>query len=346
MTDDLLYIDASDVRRAVAAIDPLAAVHEALVLHACGDAVLAPESYLAWSPAGGERARSLAMPSRLGGDLQAVGIKIMNANPANTERGWPRADGLFVLFDHRTSRPTAVLDAGDLSALRTAAVSALAAQRLAVSSPGTLAVLGAGVLGRVHAEVLADRVPGVNRIVVYDERQARAEALVEVLPPGCKAVVAASAAEALVDAGIVVTATTTTQPYVSLAMLRPGTLVLNVSLDDLDETVLLGADRLYVDDWELIVADEHRLLGRLARAGQVTSPSPHGRNGEQGRRVDGTLGQLLAGLAPGRMQDDEVIVVNPFGMAINDLALARLVHAVCVQRGWGLALERGGRTWT
>jgi ornithine cyclodeaminase len=119
----------------------------------------------------------------------------------------------------------------------------------------------------------------------------------------------------------------------------------NVSLDDLDETVLLGADRLYVDDWDLIIADDHRLLGRLGRAGRIgrggRDPLPSG-----ARPIDGTLGELLCGRASGRAHPTDIIVVNPFGMAVCDLALARLVYDLAVQHGWGLALERGERVWT
>jgi N-[(2S)-2-amino-2-carboxyethyl]-L-glutamate dehydrogenase len=121
--------------------------------------------------------------------------------------------------------------------------------------------------------------------------------------------------------------------------LPAGTVAINVSLDDLDETALLETDRLFVDDWELIVADDNRLLGRLARAGRVVGPdeTPTGSQ----RRVDGTLGELLAGHCQGRGAASDKVVVNPFGMAITDIALARLVHQVGVQRGLGTVLARG-----
>jgi N-[(2S)-2-amino-2-carboxyethyl]-L-glutamate dehydrogenase len=339
----LLYLGSEAVRRAVAQIDPIAAVHEALVLHADGEAVVAPESYMGWSPQPGENARSLSMPGRLAGDLRAAGVKIINANPANPARGMPRAEGLFVLFDYATAHPTAVLEGGELSALRTAAVSAASAMHLMPAPGGTLTVIGAGVLGRAHAELMMARL-GFDSLLVHDQDPARAEALAAPLAGRCKADVELDLARAVEAASVVVTATTTTTPYISLNMVGPGTVCVNVSLDDLDETVFLGADRLYVDDWDLIVADDHRLLGRLVRAGRI------GRRGQDplpiaARPIDGTLGELLCGRAFGRTSPTEVIVVNPFGMAVCDLALARLVYDFAVQHGWGVALERGERAW-
>src|SRR5439155_26699515 len=132
-------------------------------------------------------------------------------------------------------------------------------------------------------------------------------------------------------AHIVVTATTVTEPHIGSAQVDRGMLLINVSLDDLDRHVFLGADLLYVDDWSLIVADRHRLLGSLARQGVVSGPGEEAPEG--GRAVDGTLGQLLAGQCSGRSDDEQVIVVNPFGLALEDIAVAHRVHAIARQRG-------------
>jgi hypothetical protein len=98
------------------------------------------------------------------------------------------------------------------------------------------------------------------------------------------------------------------------------------------------SDLLYVDDWQLITADTQRLLGRLAREGKVSGPGDPAP--AIGRSVTGTIGQLLAGGCPGRENAEQIALVNPFGMAIEDLAVAHAVYIAAVSRGLGTPLDR------
>ena len=109
-----------------------------------------------------------------------------------------------------------------------------------------------------------------------------------------------------------------------------------MSLDDPLPEVIARADRIFVDDWGAIVADGRRLLGRMARAGHVRSRESDG----DGRPIDGELGELLNGARPGRTRPDEIIVVNPFGLAIEDVALAIKVYRQTEGLGLGKVLER------
>jgi ornithine cyclodeaminase len=316
-------------------MDPVAAVREALILHAAGDAGLPAEAYLAWDAPQGGRARTLNMPGFVGGSISAVGTKIINGNPHNIELGLPRASGVTLLFDRNTARPICIMDAAFISALRTAAVSLLCLQALRGPKALRIGVSGAGYLALHHILLLANRCK-VDRISIYDTKQRRAEALKEaILSRGIKTPIdIVDSIEALVgEATCVVTTTTTSTPYISLDMISPGTLLINVSLDDFDRDVFLGADKLYVDDWPLISADEHRLLGRLTREGLVVNrgdPPPRG-----GRAIDGTIGQLLSGTCQGRGHDHEIILVNPFGMAIEDIAVAQGLYRQAVSQSRG-----------
>jgi ornithine cyclodeaminase len=83
----ILYLNRRDVERACAEIDPVATVSAALALHASGATVLPDEAYLAWTSPAGDAARSLNMPSWLGGDFGMAGTKIINGNPGNPSRG-------------------------------------------------------------------------------------------------------------------------------------------------------------------------------------------------------------------------------------------------------------------
>jgi N-[(2S)-2-amino-2-carboxyethyl]-L-glutamate dehydrogenase len=128
--------------------------------------------------------------------------------------------------------------------------------------------------------------------------------------------------------GLIVTVTTTTTPYLRHEWLQPGALLVNVSLDDPLPEVFLRADKLFVDDWNLIAADEHRLLGRLLREGTIA------------RADDTELGRLLAGAQHGRSHPDEIVVVTPFGLAIEDLAVAKQVYAFATASGLGTNFDR------
>lgn len=339
----ILYLGSEDVRLACEEVDPLAAVRDVLILHAQDRVLLPNEAYLSWSPPGGGEARSINMPAMINAELPAVGTKIINANTANPDRGLPRASGLTILFDVITARPLCIMEAGYLSSLRTAAVSLLGIQYLLIPKATTATLIGAGVLARQHALLIGQRAKQITQLRVFDLQPSRAAkfcaAVGEELEGSSIKLQAAANAEAAVEGSdLIVTCTTTKQSYVKRHWLKAGAVAVNVSLDDLDEDVLLTADRLYVDDWDLIVADQRRLLGRLVSAGRVLGRGEARMPGVQ--TVTGTLGELILGACEGRSADDEICVVNPFGLAIEDIALAWRVYQVARQRGLGLLVPR------
>ncbi len=337
VANGLLYLSEDDVERACREVDPVACVAEALSREAAGAAEVPDEAVLRWEPRGGGMARTLNMPGLIGGPVPVLGTKIINASTNNPGRGLPRAAGLTLLFNPVTARPEAILQAGGISALRTAAVSTLAALHLRTTGPQTLGVIGAGPIARAHIRLLAQHLD-FERVLLCDEVPDRARRLVQELregPVGVPIEHGAEPVDVVRPATIVVTATTTTTAYVRYGWIRPGAVVVNVSLDDVEEDAYLRADRLYVDHWGLVVSDTQRLLGKLARAGKVCGPG-----GTEGRPVDGTLGQLVTGACPGRADDGEIMLVNPFGMAIEDLAIASRVYEIALLRNYGLFLDQ------
>jgi N-[(2S)-2-amino-2-carboxyethyl]-L-glutamate dehydrogenase len=340
--DALLYLGPDDIARAAQEVDAVDAVREALVLHALGQAKLAREAHLTWNPPNGGAARSIAMPGLLDGESVRVGVKIINANTANPASGLPRASGLTVIFDTDTARPRCVMAASYISALRTAAVSVLASQILITSDAARATVIGAGPLARQHCALIVDRIPQIGEICVFDTVRGRASQLCQDLsdqvPSGRAGFrVADSARSAVEQCDLLITCTTTRQAYVQRGWLAPGAVAINVSLDDLGEDVLMTADRLYVDDWGLIADDEHRLLGQLARAGRVLPPGTQNA-APPARAVTGTLGQLIRGQCQGRQSDSELCVVNPFGLAIEDVNIAHRIYQVAERSGIGRSL--------
>jgi ornithine cyclodeaminase len=119
----------------------------------------------------------------------------------------------------------------------------------------------------------------------------------------------------------------------------------NVSLDDPLPDVVFEADKILVDDWHLVKSDTRRLLGKMYRAGQVTGPDDPPRRSELAasrvpRRIDAQLGEVVLGKKAGREHADEIILVNPFGLAIEDVALATKVYQQACASNMGVLLER------
>ncbi len=266
------YLTRADVVRAAGELDPVALVRDTLILHADGYTTLPEEAYLAWQTSNGAFARALALPGALWGPEPALGVKLINSSLANPSRGLPRAEGLTVLFDRETAYPVAIMEAAFLSALRTSAYTALSVQLLGPPEPAKVAVIGCGALGEAHVRILARTCPGAW-FALYDQAAHRSTALVAALGAvGLRCHPVNSAQDAVRDAGVVITVTTTTTGYLPYGWLAPGALIAHVSLDDVLTDVVRLAGLVVIDDWSLVSADSRRLLGRMYRAGELLGP--------------------------------------------------------------------------
>jgi ornithine cyclodeaminase len=343
MTDsepDLRYLTRAEVIRAAGALDPVEEVRAALLLHAAQATTLPEEAYLPWTTETGAFARSLALPAALWGERPAIGLKVINSSLSNPARDLPRAQGLTMLFDRETARPIVLMEAGYLSALRTSAYTMLSIQTLGRKEPLKVAIIGCGALGESHARLLAPRLPGA-RFALHDQMPERLDAMAGTLADaGIPCDPAGSAEQAVVGADVVIATTTTTVSYLPFDWLSPGALVAHVSLDDVRPDVVHRADLVVVDDWPLVRDDDRRLLGRMYREGTVLGPDGEafGTPRETARRLDGTLADILAGRRPGRSDQDQIILSNPFGMGILDVALAARVADIAQRDGLGVTL--------
>jgi ornithine cyclodeaminase len=341
----LRILNRDEVVRAASELDVVDTVRATLLLHASGDTTLPGEAYLAWQTPTGAPARSLALPGAVWGPRPAIGLKVINSSLDNPGRGMARAQGWTFLFDQHTARPVAMLEAAWLSATRTAAYTVLSHRLLGNDGCDRIAVIGCGALADAHLRLLTAELPKAE-IVLHDLDPRSAETLAE----RWSASVAPDARRAVEGAGLVVCATTTTTGYLAHDWLAPGALVAHVSLDDLTPDAIMKSDLLVVDDWDLVAADDRRVLGRMFRRGEITGPAgerhPAG-GGPAGRRVDATMADVLAGRHPGRTSAADIVLSNPFGMGILDVALAAQTHEVAASRGLGTVLpapvpEQGG----
>jgi len=338
LTSSLRYLDGAAVASLCARIDPLEVVTEAFLAVRAGRSGVAPEAALRWTAPDGTAARSLILPAR---HEDTYGCKIINACLGNVDRGLPRAAGLILLYDRETAAPVCIMEGAHISALRTAAVSVAALRAVRpLSTVDRVALLGCGRQARTHLELLAAAGGAVESVVAYDLSPDRATAFAEELRtslPEIKVEVVTDPEPAVRSAPVTFAATTTTTSYVPLAWLPEGSVFLNVSLDDAAEDVLLGAEHLFVDDWELVSEDDTRLLGRLAQAGRATAP---GVTAPGARQVDADLATLLSGGYSRPITATDRTVINPFGMGVHDVALATRVHATARDADMGTLLPR------
>lgn len=338
---EFLYLNGLDIQKILNEIDPLALIKEVFRLHATGKTILPEEAYLGWKNTNDEPVRSLNMPAYVGGEFHASGTKIINSNPANGLRGLPRASGLTLLFDPETTRVRCLMEGARISALRTAAVSVMCIQELKKKTLRSVAVLGSGVIGEAHATLAMKRVSGLERLLLFDTNATAVRALATKLTASIDGGIVLESTESARDAvrnsDAIIMATNVTEGYIPYDWLVPGTVVINVSLDDLRPDVMMKADLLFVDDWPLVRSDSRRLLGRMWREGAIAGPR-EAVSDSRVRRVDGEIGDIVLGVHPGRSTEEEIVVVNPFGLAIEDVAFAAKVYAIAKERGIGLQL--------
>lgn len=342
---DFLYLTRADVIDCCARIDVVDVVADALVAHAEGATILPEEAYLGWTDSDGHAARCLAMPGGLRWDGRlTLGLKVINGSLGNVARGLPRSQGFTTLFDPETARPVVVMEAAYVSAIRTAAVTAVSARCLGRPGMSTMVLIGCGTLAKAHLAVLPDACPNLAVLTLFDVDATRAERLAKAVrdhPTTARldVRVVRDPETAVRDADLVVTTTTVTEGYLPYAWLRPGALVAHVSLDDVLPDVVRSADLVVVDDWSLVSHDRRRLLGRMFAAGALLAPDgghhPDATAASDARRVDGTLGDVLTGALPGRTTEGDIVLSNPFGMAVLDVAVATRVHAAAVAAGVG-----------
>jgi N-[(2S)-2-amino-2-carboxyethyl]-L-glutamate dehydrogenase len=322
----LLYLRRTDV--AALAGDSCAvyveAVRRALALHAQGRTVQPLKPYLRRNGDGHVADRIIAMPALLDGERAVAGLKWIASKHDNPEkRGRERASGLIVLNDCESNFPVAVLEAGLVSGMRTAAVTVIGAQHLARTDARTVGIVGCGFIGRLQVRALLESRPALEEVLLFDLDARAAEALARGI--GERTRVCRTAEECVRGADVVVTSTITDTPYVEFDWLAPGAFLSNISLMDVCDDVFLSADKVVVDDWEQCNR-EGKPVHRLTQAGLFSRDGLHAE-----------LGQIVVGERPGRESADEIVLLNPMGLAIEDVAAGQAVYE--------LALERGAGTW-
>jgi ornithine cyclodeaminase/alanine dehydrogenase-like protein (mu-crystallin family) len=300
--------------------DAMAAV---LAAHARGEALMPLRSMVPFDGAAGFMA---TMPAWRGGGDPLFSLKSLVIAPGNPARGLDTHQGTVTLFDGTTGQPQAILDASAVTAVRTAAVSAVATRTLAREDARVLTILGAGVQGRAHLRALPS-VREFDEVRVYSPSVEHAQKLAD-----GRATVSPSAETAVRGADVIVLATSSREPVVSRDWLASGAHVNAIgasvpSARELDvETV--AASALFCDSRESLRNEAGEF--RLAVEQGAIAGEDH---------VRGELGEVLAGMADGRRSAEELTVFRSLGLAVEDLAAAERAVALARDRGIGTEVQ-------
>jgi alanine dehydrogenase len=256
-----------------------------------------------------------------------------NANfPGNPERfGLPTIQGVLLLADAERGTPLALMDSAEITALRTGAATAVAARHLARPDAAVVTVCGCGLQGRVQLRALA-AVLRLTRAYAIDRDPARAAGFAREMSQalGFEVLAADDLDVAARASDICVTCTPSQKHILRHASVTPGTFVAAVGADNESkqeiEPALMASCAIVVDVLEqaATIGDLHHAI----TAGVVTA-----------RDVRAELGQVVAGLRPGRLTDDEIVVFDSTGMALQDVAAAAAVYERAVRAGRGLEVN-------
>jgi ornithine cyclodeaminase len=289
--------------------------------HSAGDSVNPPSYFLRFPDR--PSARIIALPASIGGPLRVDGLKWISSFPENVVTGIPRASAVLILNDHDTGYPFACLESSIISATRTAALAASAADWLSRDRPRPARVgfFGTGLIARYIHTFLAGTGWSFDEIGVHDLSAASAAGFrgyLEQSGTDGRITVHESAGQLLRASDLVVFATVAGQPHVSdLAWFAHNPLVLHVSLRDLAPQILLASTNI-VDDVEHCLKAE---------------TSPHLAEQLTGSRdfLAGTLDDVMAGRV--RIPADRPAVFSPFGLGVLDLAVGKFVYDQIARSG-------------
>jgi 2,3-diaminopropionate biosynthesis protein SbnB len=323
--DDVLILGRADVAAALAGQERrlVQLVADAYRTHARGQSALPHSVFLRFPQA--PRDRIIALPAYLGGaDGGVAGLKWIASFPGNIERGVERASAVIVLNSMETGRPLAILEGALISAQRTAASAALAADLLHEGAAPVVGLIGAGRINFEIMRFLHELRPEVETWLVHDLSSLRSEELSvrwRDTVPQADVEVVDRLDRVLQRSSLVSFATTAAEPYVDdLSLCQQGTTVLHVSLRDLAPAVVLASDNV-VDDVE-----------HVCRA-QTSIHLAEQQSGHRGF-IRCELAAVLEGGAPPR-EGPGPTIFSPFGLGVLDLAVAGHVLAVAAETGLG-----------
>ncbi len=270
--------------------------------------------------------RIIAMPAYLGGSISSAGIKWISSFPKNVEKGLLRAHSVTILNEVDTGMPKCIFNTALISSIRTAGVSGLLINeylKWKKEKAFNIGIIGFGPIGKIHFQMLSTILNNkIDRIYLYD---LKGISLSEIPPDFSKKVVLCNSwEEAYCSADIFVTCTVSGKRYIDQKP-KPGSLLLNISLRDFKEIIYDHVDYMIVDDWQEVCREntDIELMHNKKKLQKQDTFSI----------VDVSNKNILKNI-----KDDDVIMFNPMGMAVFDIAVAQHFYQIALEKNVGTVL--------
>ena len=278
---------------------------------------------------------TLVMPGYLA-EADAMGVKVVSVHDTNPQRNQPSIYGVMMLIEAATGKPLALMEGAYLTALRTGAATGLATDLLARKDARVAAIFGAGAQARTQLLGVCAVRP-LQRVWMWSRRLEQAQRLIDEVrthTAGIELMLATSTAQAVAAADIICTATTSREPLFAGESLRQGAHVNAIGaytpqMRETDSATLRRASKIVVDSREAALAEAGDILRAIAE-GTVSQDCIHAE-----------IGEIAAGLKPGRETDDEITFFKSVGNAAQDVAVAQAVYQRAVEQGIGVEVELG-----
>jgi alanine dehydrogenase len=305
-------LDRNAVKILMRMADVISAVEDAFRMCGEGKGKMPPKVYLSL-----EQGDFRAMPAALPG---CAGMKWVNVHPQNASRGLPSVMAVLIYSDPGTGYPLAIMDATEITAYRTGAAAAIASKYLARRSPHTMGVIGAGY--QAYTQILAHaELFNPISINAFDTSKAAVDRLAQSLPRHC---INSCSIQEAAACDIVCTLTPSRSPIVKREWIIPGSHINAVGADapgkqELEPSILKEA---------IVVVDD---LTQASHSGEINVPIQKGAYsvGE----VYGTLAEVIAGKKKGRTDSRVITVFDSTGVAVEDIAVAKLLFEKAQQVG-------------
>ncbi len=259
------------------------------------------------------------MPGAMGAH-GPFGAKLISVFDENFQRGIQSHQGLVILFDPESGAPVCAVHAGEITAIRTAAASAVATDALARKDAHRLALLGYGEQAKTHTRAIS-KIRKIESVVVWGRSPERAERFAEPMQAelGVPVKPAGNVKEAVAEADIVCTVTSASEPILMGEWIRPGTHLNVVGSSYAGPTEvdsdLVAKSRFIVDSREGVLKQGAEFL-RAKGAGLVDD-----------NHIVGEIGQVLAGKIEGRRSAEEITIYKSLGHVVQDLATAWALYS-------------------
>jgi ornithine cyclodeaminase/alanine dehydrogenase len=318
---NLLYLSRADVERvALDMATIIKLLSEAFKENGEGRVEMPPKPGVHTQPDAFIHAMPAFIPS-----LRSAGIKWVSGYPDNYKRGLPYISGLLILNDVDSGLPYAVMDCTWITAYRTGAASALSARYLARPESETVGILACGVQGRTNLEAMATLFP-IKKVYAYDILPEVQRRYVQEMPEklGLEVIGVDEPRKAVVESDIVVTSGPILKhptPTIGKDWLKPGAFASAVDFDSYWKPEALSQmDRIATDDHAQF--QYYRTVGYF-----LETPDPYS-----------DLGELVAGIKPGRRNPEERTMAINLGLALDDMAVAPEIYRRAIERGIGTLL--------